>query len=676
MISIIMLTNNRPSLFERALKSILAQNIKDYELIIVCDLKENAQTAKVLANIEDNYNIKVIDFKYKNISCGKNEALKYVEGEYITFFDDDDFCEEDYLETLLGLIEENNADIAFCGSKLSFEDGTTKDNFVFNKTLVFDKQEGIIALFDRKLLNLATPTKIFRKNIFTNISFDESFNYDDIGSTYLFFERANKIVAKGTPKYYFHRHTTNTSSFTENNNYSDEIFNEYIRAYDKRNIYLTERIPNLKDYLQYSKLSYFISMCEKIQTNNLYKCRKSYLYMYDEFEKSRDFFETVPYLTNRDKMLLTYNFDRDYFALIPTKYKIDDYNYWLKTLTENKVVFFGAGAGTSCLISDYETINIIPRYIVDNDKNKHGKRLNGYEIKSMEYLLDNDREAKIVILSGAYYEEIRKALIIKGFKKENICNTQMFCGYYDKKFLEFANENDSEFYEVYSFLADELSKFTLRNKLGFYECFDIDKLVEIKDDNCYFNKDIFGAKRLENVKCYVDIGAYTGDTIEEFIKINNNYKKIYAIEPDEKYYDKLFRFKSNKNIEFISDGCYSVNGLVDCKMDIVHNMFTFYPTEGTNVKMKVSKLDDMICEEVDFIKIDIEGADLEALKGAESIIKKYKPMIAVNIYHFMEHMHLIPRYLKSIVPEYKVFIRHHSYSHFDTTCYVYIEDKN
>ena len=57
------------------------------------------------------------------------------------------------------------------------------------------------------------------------------------------------------------------------------------------------------------------------------------------------------------------------------------------------------------------------------------------------------------------------------------------------------------------------------------------------------------------------------------------------------------------------------------------------------------------------IKMDIEGAELDALYGAKNTIRKYKPLLAICVYHKREDMLTIPQYIKSIVPEYRFFLR-------------------
>ena len=74
-------------------------------------------------------------------------------------------------------------------------------------------------------------------------------------------------------------------------------------------------------------------------------------------------------------------------------------------------------------------------------------------------------------------------------------------------------------------------------------------------------------------------------------------------------------------------------------------------------------------ERVTFIKMDIEGAELSALRGAKKIIQQQKPILAVCIYHGVGDMLNVPTYIKKLVPEYQIYIRHYTNEMFETVCY-------
>ena len=79
-----------------------------------------------------------------------------------------------------------------------------------------------------------------------------------------------------------------------------------------------------------------------------------------------------------------------------------------------------------------------------------------------------------------------------------------------------------------------------------------------------------------------------------------------------------------------------------------------------------------IKEKVTYVKMDIEGAELDALHGMEKMIKSDKPKLAISIYHKPEDLWEIPLYIYKLVPEYKFILRHHHHRIHETILYAYL----
>ncbi len=98
-----------------------------------------------------------------------------------------------------------------------------------------------------------------------------------------------------------------------------------------------------------------------------------------------------------------------------------------------------------------------------------------------------------------------------------------------------------------------------------------------------------------------------------------------------------------------------------------------YTGSGTQ-KAQVVRLDDELADErISLVKMDIEGYEAAAIKGCEKLIKQYKPALAICVYHQMSDIWEIPLLIKSIVPEYKLYLRHHSKTQVETVLYAICE---
>lgn len=166
---------------------------------------------------------------------------------------------------------------------------------------------------------------------------------------------------------------------------------------------------------------------------------------------------------------------------------------------------------------------------------------------------------------------------------------------------------------------------------------------------------------------YVDCGAYNGDSVDEFIIFtNDSYTGIYAFEPDLKNY-RMLKGKESDKIKVFNAAVGKECGRVSFVQADTGSRVNVDADEAATVEMLT--LDNAIDAPVSMIKMDIEGSELDALMGAEGIIKEYKPMLAICIYHKWDDIFKIPQYLHEIVPEYSFRVRHHSRTLYETVLY-------
>ena len=89
-----------------------------------------------------------------------------------------------------------------------------------------------------------------------------------------------------------------------------------------------------------------------------------------------------------------------------------------------------------------------------------------------------------------------------------------------------------------------------------------------------------------------------------------------------------------------------------------------------DAKGHVVRLDDAIGKaRVTFLKMDIEGAELKALEGSRQTILDNKPKLAICVYHHIKDLWEIPLFIKTLIPEYRIFLRHHTKLEYETVCY-------
>ncbi|GAA0061533.1 glycosyltransferase family 2 protein [Clostridium sp. CTA-1] len=285
-ISVIIVTYNRKKYLVRSLESILSQSFSNFELILVNNGSTDGTGELCRKYTEKDSRIKIINIKEnKGASRGRNMGVDAASSEYITIVDDDDYCQNGMLEHLINLADEYNADISMCGSYNDFGN-RLEPYFIFDDLLVLDKVKGLDELLKREKYNVAPPTKLLRKSLFEGIRFPEGVLVDDIHVIYKIFAKADVVVAKGTPLYYFRKHESNMTNFIQSNNLTPELLKEYLSMYKKRTIYLSEKVPEITPRARYSEWSYMISMCDKIKKYNCKNCYEQYIYIKNQLMES------------------------------------------------------------------------------------------------------------------------------------------------------------------------------------------------------------------------------------------------------------------------------------------------------------------------------------------------------------------------------------------------------
>ncbi|MFA7083385.1 MAG: FkbM family methyltransferase [Arcobacteraceae bacterium] len=275
-----------------------------------------------------------------------------------------------------------------------------------------------------------------------------------------------------------------------------------------------------------------------------------------------------------------------------------------------------------------------------------------------------------IVVASSWSKEIVKQLKKnKNFKGEIYLSDPwgMFCD------TSISDEDIKQLEFFYNKLEDTESKEVLINVLKSRMCIEEFNNVQYEQ---YFHP-IVHAK---NNDIIIDGGAFIGDTIEALNKDETlNNIEIYSFEPEEKHFlllqdeaknsrhkcfpVKLGLYNEETTLNFFSDE--QVSGM--CMV-----------AENGNIIIHTTSI-DIYCNEhkiiPSYIKLDIEGAEKEALIGAKNTIKKHKPKLAICIYHKYKDLWELPYLVNEISSEYKFYLGHHMDYWFETILYAYPVEK-
>lgn len=341
-----------------------------------------------------------------------------------------------------------------------------------------------------------------------------------------------------------------------------------------------------------------------------------------------------------------------------------------------KVILWGAGQRCLEWLPLWEAAYNVS-YIVDGDKSKWGK-INEKEIFSPDKILEEEQGTYVILICGHFAGEIALELEKMGvkeyFSEYWMNNSQIL--YTSRVQTDIPQE---EIDRLYEYMEDEQSRDVIKNiiekrKNGACDYSDIMSAGE------YFCDDIF---QWNDSEVFVDAGAYDGDSMLQFVRKNLDFKRIYAFEADSKNHEMLkssYIYQAYKNkIRIFNGGVWDryetvnfVEGLgtgSSIASETTQNISECRKDKIQIKSIECMPLDDVILEEVTFIKMDIEGSEMRALMGARRLITTYKPKLAICIYHKPDDLWKIPQYIHSLVPDYKLYIRHHSLLYVDTVLY-------
>lgn len=226
-------------------------------------------------------------------------------------------------------------------------------------------------------------------------------------------------------------------------------------------------------------------------------------------------------------------------------------------------------------------------------------------------------------------------------------------------------EDLNRYEKLYADLYDEESKETLESIINFRLNREIDFL---KDFRFRLNEQYFESFiKLENNPTFVDGGGFDGGTSKQFASEYSDYETIYYFEPNDVSMKNSSENLSNiKNVKFFKKGLWN-------KTEVVY----FDNTLGSASKISKSgkdyietvSLDEVVKSKVNFIKMDIEGAECKALEGARETIIQNKPVLAICVYHNQKDFLNVPDYVLSLNSEYKIYLRHYTNGVFETVMY-------
>lgn len=300
-------------------------------------------------------------------------------------------------------------------------------------------------------------------------------------------------------------------------------------------------------------------------------------------------------------------------------WELSKYDDFRALVGNKKIVIFGAGIDGRMTFDILQKNGISVYAFCDNDYKKQGTVFCGCEVITPKEVHKCSNDYFVIIASHIHAGEILHGLTADFFPRENIWYPRLG---------------------------------TLYATTG-CQYFDCPELKPLGKD-----------------EVFIDAGCLDMETSRAFAKWSNGvYKRIIAFEPDEGCYQNIIKSRGKNDLHDFEVLPYAT---WNKKEEI--NFFNSVGGGGRISKdggavIVGESIDNVIKEGATFIKLDVEGAELKTLMGAAEMIKKYKPRLAISIYHKPSDIYEIPLLLMEYRPDYRFYIRHYTSYIWETVLY-------
>jgi FkbM family methyltransferase len=352
-----------------------------------------------------------------------------------------------------------------------------------------------------------------------------------------------------------------------------------------------------------------------------------------------------------------------------------------------KLVLFGAGPLGKSVLAGLRKAGIEPLSFADNNRDLWHRQVMGLPVLSATEAAELHGRTACFVVTIYQGSSVRRQLASLGCQRV-VAFAPLLWKYADifipQCCLELPHrliEQCDSIRQCYGMLGDEPSRRELREQLLWRYWLDFSALSPALDANdTYFPKDLLSPAPAE---VFVDCGSFDGESTRSFNRHwGGEFRHVFAFEPDPLNQEALAANleamgigdrvtvmpyavgNTNGQVSFASSG--SVTSHVTTHDLTTHDA----TTHDAGATIECRRLDDIQWPLVPtYIKMDIEGAEPEALAGGSELLRRHQPVLAVCTYHRSEHLWRIPNLIHSIAPEYHVFLRRYAEECWEGVCY-------
>ena len=334
-------------------------------------------------------------------------------------------------------------------------------------------------------------------------------------------------------------------------------------------------------------------------------------------------------------------------------FQIDEKSSWEKIKESGKpVVIYGMGNGADKVIDELNRLAIPVLGVTASDDFVRGQIFRGFKVKK---LAEFEGEFIIAIGFATCIPEVMNHIcsLTKKYRVIVPCVPVFGNEIFNREFIQINVDKINAAYNLF----ENDSKPIFESCINFMFGGELDILTSVTSDKDEVFSNILKLNSSEN---YLDLGAYRGDTVEEFLHYcGGEFESITALEPDKRTFKKLCDYLENiPRSSAYQKAIYNKTTTL-CFSNKAGRQSTI---SEKGIEIETTTVDELFNDKMfSYIKMDVEGAEKEAIEGAIKTLKDQKPKLNIALYHRSADIFEIPLQISKINPNYKFHIRRHPY---------------
>ena len=329
----------------------------------------------------------------------------------------------------------------------------------------------------------------------------------------------------------------------------------------------------------------------------------------------------------------------------------------LKSAAGRPILLYGTGDGADKTIAWLESFGSAPDGVFVSPEHARGQTFRGFPVLSVDEALAKRQDPIVLLCFATNRPDVigeiealarRVELLIPDFP---VAGEPLFD-------LAFAKAHREEIAAAYALLSDERSREVYSSLLSYKLSGELSPLLAASEPDY----DPFAMLPTERFGLALDGGAYDGDTARALLDRAPGLREIVCIEPDERNYRRLCVYRDREDRAAITPLRFALSdapGAASLFASGNRNSTLFRAShEARRETVEVRTVDELLDgHAVDYIKLDVEGAEATALRGAEKTIARCRPSLLISAYHRSEDLFALPLLVARLCPGCRLYLR-------------------